>query len=90
MTLLEQALDSALNGKCNSEIKPVTMDEVQELTRKELEILHEIMVAPHVTLALHILQRANFFDWLIPEIKESLELRSSKQFKEISLFLVLG
>jgi len=83
MTLLEQVRELALTGKCSGEIKPVTRDEVQKLTPNELEILHEIMVAPHVTLALYTLQRAGFFDYLIPEIRESLELRSSKQFKEI-------
>ncbi len=83
MKLLEQARSLALTGKCEEEIKPVAREQVQALTTRELGLLHEIMTGPHVTLAVVTLQQAGFFDWLIPEIKESLELKSSKQFKQI-------
>lgn len=83
MKLLTQARSLALYGKCDEEIKSVTKEEVKELSKKDLQILHEIMVGPHIGLALVVLQRAGFFDWLIPEIQESLDLKSSKQFKEI-------
>lgn len=83
MKLLTQAKSLALYGKCDEEILPVTKEEVKELSKKDLRVLHEIMIGPHVGLALVALQRANFFDWLIPEIQESLDLKSSKQFKEI-------
>lgn len=83
MKLLYQAKQIALLGACEDEIKPVTKDEVKALTKNDLEVLHKIMVAPHVSLALHTLQRAGFFDWLVPEIQEGLDLKSSKQFKEI-------
>jgi poly(A) polymerase len=83
MKLLEQARSLALTGKCEGEVQPVTKEEVQALTPKELQVLHEILSGPQVTLALVNLQQMGFFDWLIPEIKESLELKSSKQFKQI-------
>lgn len=83
MKLLYQAKQIALTGTCEDEIKPVTKEEVKALTKNDLEVLHKIMVAPHVSLALHTLQRAGFFDWLLPEIQEGLDLKNSKQFKEI-------
>jgi poly(A) polymerase len=83
MKLLTQARSLALYGKCDEEIRSVTKEEVKELGKKDFRILHEIMVGPHVGLALVALQNAGFFDWLIPEIQESLDLKSSKQFKEI-------
>lgn len=83
MKLLAQARALALYGKCDEEIRSVTKEEVKELGKKDFKILHEIMVGPHVGLALVALQNAGFFDWLIPEIRESLDLKSSKQFKEI-------
>lgn len=83
LKLLRQARELALKGMCNEEICPITNEEVKELNKKQLEILHEIIVGPQVSLALHALQNAGFFNYLIPEIQESMELRSSKQFKEI-------
>jgi poly(A) polymerase len=83
MKILKQALEIARNGRCDDEIRPVTKEEVKELGKKQLEMLHEIMVQPQVALALAALQNAGFFDWLIPEIREGLELKSDKQFKAI-------
>jgi len=83
MKLLDQAKRMAQRGRLNEELKNVTQDEVKALTKEDLEALHDIMVAPHVGLALVALQKTGFFDYLIPEIKESIELKSSKQFKEI-------
>jgi poly(A) polymerase len=83
MKLLFQAQQIALTGACEDAVKPVTKEDVRALTMNDFEVLHAIMVAPHVSLALHTLQRAGFFDWLIPEIQEGLDLKSSKQFKEI-------
>lgn len=83
MILLEKILVIARTGMCNTEIKKVTKEETTNLFGKELEILHKIIIAPHVSLALMVLQESGFFDYLIPEIKESIELRSSKHFKEI-------
>jgi poly(A) polymerase len=83
MKFLEQVRELALTGKCEDEIKRVTTDDVQALTETELALLHGIMTGPHVGLAIVTLQGAGFFDWLIPEIQEGLELKSSKHFKEI-------
>lgn len=83
MKILRQALDISLHGKCDDEILPVTKEEVKDLSKKQLEMLHDIMVGPQVALALAVLQNAGFFDWLIPEIREGLELKSDKQFKAI-------
>jgi len=83
MKLLKLARLLALTGHCDEEIKRVTKEEVKDLGRKQLEVLHDIMVGPHVALALAALQNAGFFEHLIPEIQEGLNLVSSKQFKEI-------
>jgi poly(A) polymerase len=83
MKLLELTKKIAITGVCEEVIKPVTEEEVKALTTQDLKILHTIMVAPHVTLALLTLQKAGFFDWLIPEIRDGLDLKSSKHFKEI-------
>lgn len=83
MKLLKQARQLALRGRCDEEIKPVTKEQVKDLGKRDLSILHEIMVGPHVGMALVALQRAGFFEWLIPEVRKSLELKSSKHFKEI-------
>lgn len=82
MKLLEQALQLAYKGTCSDEIKPITTPEVKALG-DQLKILHKIMRGPQVGIALVTLQRAGFFEYLIPEIKESLDLKSSKRFKEI-------
>ena len=73
----------ALTSNCDDEIQAVTIEEVEAISTDSLRILHEIMVAPHVGLALVALQRAGFFDTLIPAIQKSLALHSSKHFKEI-------
>lgn len=83
MNILNQALELALTGKCNAEIKHVTKEDILNLSGKELSVLHKIMVASHVSLALAALQKSSFFDYLIPEIKECIDLHSHKQFKEI-------
>jgi poly(A) polymerase len=83
MKLLEQAVKLALYGQCKDEIKVVTKEDVKALSKKELRMLHDIIIGPHVGLALVALQRAGFFEYLIPEIREALELKSSKHFKEI-------
>jgi len=49
----------------------------------DLRSLHKIMVSDHVSLALVTLQKAGFFHDLIPEIQESIDLKSSKSFKAI-------
>lgn len=82
MIFLDQIHELATKGRCG-EIKSVTREEVSSLGRDDLLVLHTIMVAPHVSLALMAMQRAGFFVDLIPEIQESLDLRSSKHFKEI-------
>ena len=84
MKLLEQALLLATTGKCEDEIQKVTKEEVQELTERQLMVLHKIMAGPHVVLALVALQGAGFFDGLLPEIQQAMDLKSTnKQFKEI-------
>lgn len=82
MKLLEQALQLAYNGVSDGEIRPVSTEEVKALG-SELKALHKIVRGPQVGSALVVLQRAGFFEYLIPEIRESLELKSSKRFKEI-------
>lgn len=82
MIFLDQIHELATKGRCG-EIKSVTREEVSSLGRDDLLVLHTIMVAPHVSLALMAMQRVGFFVDLIPEIQESLDLRSSKHFKEI-------
>ena len=70
-------------GNSLEEIQHVTKEEIYALSSDELSILHSIMVGPHVSLALAILQRIDFFVDLVPEIQAGLDLKSSKQFKEI-------
>lgn len=82
MELLKQAQQLALTGACDGEIKPVTTKEVQALGT-QLKVLHGIMRGPHVGMALVALQRAGFFEYLIPEIRDSLELKASLHFKKI-------
>lgn len=83
MKLLQQTRQLALHGRCDEEIKLVTREQVMGLNKRDFSILHEIMVGPHVGLALVALQNAGFFEWLIPEVRKSLELKSYKSFKEI-------
>jgi|SRR5690606_31539448 len=82
MELLKQAQQLAITGICDGKIKPITNEDVRALGN-QLMVLHEIVRGPHVGIALVALQRAGFFEYLIPEIRESLELKSSKRFKEI-------
>jgi len=82
MIFLDQMHKLATTGR-SGEIKPVTKEEVHSLGKEDLLVLHRILVAPHVALALMGMQRAGFFLDLIPEIQESLALKSSKHFKEI-------
>jgi poly(A) polymerase len=67
----------------SEEIRHVTKEEVAALSSLDLSMLHSIMIGPHVSLALAVLQRIGFFEDLIPEIQEGLDLKSSKHFKEI-------
>ncbi|MCK9567871.1 HDIG domain-containing protein [Candidatus Pacearchaeota archaeon] len=67
----------------SEEISNVTNEEVDALSQKDLLVLHSIMIGPHVSLALAVLQRIGFFADLIPEIQAGLDLQSSKHFKEI-------
>lgn len=67
----------------SEEIRNVTKEEIVALSQKDLSVLHSIMIGPHVSLALAVLQRIGFFADLIPEIQDGLELKSSKHFKEI-------
>lgn len=83
MKLLKQVKTLALYGKCDEEIISINKEDIKELSNKDLKILHDIMLGPHVGLALVVLQNSGFFDLFIPEIRDSLELKSSKKFKEI-------
>jgi len=67
----------------SEEILHVTKEEVATLNAEDLSVLHSIMIGPHVSLALAVLQRIGFFADLIPEIQAGLDLKSSKHFKEI-------
>src|SRR5690606_34334795 len=75
-------LQLAYKGISDGEISPISTEEVTALG-SELKVLHKIMRGPQVGSSLVVLQRAGFFEYLIPEIRESLELKSSKRFKEI-------
>ena len=81
--ILDQINQLAYTSKNSEEILNVTSNDVNALSAKDLSKLHSIMVGPHVGLALAILQRIGFFEDIIPEIRAGLELKSSKQFKEI-------
>ena len=70
-------------GNCSEEIQHVTKEEVYALSSDDLSILHSIMIGPHVSLAMATLQRIGFFADLVPEIQDGLDLKSSKNFKEI-------
>lgn len=78
MLILDQAKQISLTGKCSSEIKHLTNEPLTDL-----KILHDIIRGPHVSLALEVLRKAGFFEYLLPEIKDSLELKSDKAFKQI-------
>jgi poly(A) polymerase len=67
----------------SEEIPHIIKEDIDKLSIEDLSILHTIMVGPHVGLAIAILQRIGFFTDLIPEIQYSLDLKSSKHFKEI-------
>jgi poly(A) polymerase len=54
-----------------------------ELCFDNLDLLHKIIVSPHATMALEIMQETGFFNDLIPEIKKSFNLKSDKHFKKI-------
>lgn len=83
MKFLEQVLELSLTSSCKDEIRLVSNEDVKDLSPEELKVLHTIIVAPHATMALAVLQNAGFFEYLIPEIRDGLELKSSKNFKEI-------
>lgn len=76
----------AYKGTCG-EITSVSKADVSALNTEDLSVLHSIMIGPHVSLALAMLQRIGFFDDLIPEIQEglnlSLEKNNNGQFKDI-------
>lgn len=76
MTFLQQIKDLAFSGNTKNEI-------IYKQEKDDLTLLHKIIVAPHVSLAFMVLHNSGFFDKLIPEIKESLVLKSRKRFKEI-------
>jgi poly(A) polymerase len=79
---LDQIQQIAYTGIC-SEIQHVTKEEVYALSAEDLSILHSIMIGTHVTLAIAILQRIGFFEDLIPEIQDGINLKNTCQFKEI-------
>jgi poly(A) polymerase len=76
----------AYKGICG-EITSVSKSDVSALSAEDLSVLHSVMIGPHVSLALAMLQRIGFFEELIPEIQEglnlSLEKNSNGQFKDI-------
>lgn len=80
--ILNQIKQLAYNG-FSEDLPHVNKEEVSTLSTEDLSILHSIMIAPHATLAVAMLQRIGFFDDLIPEIKHGLALTCSKHFKEI-------
>lgn len=84
---LNQIRQLAYNGDC-PEIKTLTKEDVASLCPEDLSVLHSIMIGPHVSLALVMLQRVRFFVDLIPEIQDGLNLsieknNSGQYFKEI-------
>lgn len=76
----------AYKGTCG-EITSVSRPDIFALSAEDLSVLHSIMIGPHVSLALAMLQRIGFFDDLIPEIQKgltlSLEKNTNGQFKDI-------
>lgn len=79
MRILEQAKQISITGKCQDEIKNLSEDD----SKDNLKLLHDIVRGDHAALALEVLRKAGFFDDLLPEIQESLELKSDKSFKQI-------
>jgi putative nucleotidyltransferase with HDIG domain len=82
MKLLKQAKEISEKGFCTEELQKINSTDFS-LQYKDLKILHDIMIGPHVTFALVALQNSGFLNIIIPQIKESLELKSDKKFKEI-------
>src|SRR5271157_5828629 len=80
MKVLKQAKQLALTGSCDEEIRYVTKEDIEY---GNFELLHDILIAPHVSLALATLQNVGFFQYILPEIQEGLDLKSYKAFKEI-------
>ena len=83
MKILEQAKLLALTGSCTDLIQNIQPEDISRCTGDELMLLHEILIGPHVSLALAALQKGGFFKTLIPQIEDGLNLISSKYFKEI-------
>lgn len=79
LTKIEYA---AYHGHCEN-LEHINSDTISSLSIDELSVLHKIILGPHVGLAIALLQRIGFFVDLIPEIQDSLDLKHSKQFKEI-------
>lgn len=80
MEILKKANIISANGNCQDEIKHLT---IEDWKNSDLKLLHDIIRGPHVSLALEVLRNAGFFDLLLPEIQDSLSIKSDKKFKEI-------
>lgn len=62
---------------------PIKNFSSQDVYHSNLKDLHDIIVAPHSTLALQLLQSSQFFDPILPEIRHIVEFKADKQFKSI-------
>jgi poly(A) polymerase len=84
MKILQQALQLAQRGKFDGVLESVSSaEDVLSLDHEKLTILHKIILSPHVYLVFSALQRSGFLYPLLPELKEVVEFRAEKQFKEI-------
>jgi poly(A) polymerase len=73
MSFLKSVLNLARTGS----------GKVGEVDFDDMKLLHKIMVQPHVGLALHVMERAGFFNELIPEVNDSQNIKTQKKFKKI-------
>lgn len=81
MKQLDQISKVAFGGSFND---VATISNIRkEPTKNDVQELHSILISPHVGLALALLQKVGFFKNVIPEIEKSINLKSSKHFKEI-------
>jgi poly(A) polymerase len=82
MSFLSLIKKLAISGEASS-IPMFSKDDVKTMDHKELCKLHDVVLAPHASLALAVLQNSGFFSFFIPEIDISLNLISDKEFKQI-------
>lgn len=80
--ILQTIKNISLTGK-SVELQNITNNDISILTIDDYKLLHDILMGPHVALALVLLEKLGFFNYTIPEIQECINIKTSKHFKEI-------